>query len=258
MNAGVKVIDISVYDRRKATQTDEKWYNKQSGNMHWLNEAVYGLTEWLETDLQAARLIANPGCFPTAVLLGLAPLIKNNMIDEHSIIIDAKTGVSGAGRNASQTTHFSEMNDNLKIYKVNQHQHIPEIEQSLTEWNSNAGAVTFSTHLVPMTRGIMATMYADATDIENIDQLFNLYKDSYQDSYFVRIKEKGKFPSTKEVYGSNICDISLQYDERTNRIMLVSSIDNLRKSAAWQALQNMNTMFGMDEKTGLEFVPLYP
>jgi len=258
MNAGVKVIDLSGDYRLKDTQTYEKWYKKESGNKHWLNEAVYGLTEWLETDLQAARLIANPGCFPTAVLLGLAPLIKNNMIDEHSIIIDAKTGVSGAGRNASQTTHFSEMNDNLKIYKVNQHQHIPEIEQSLTEWNSNAGAVTFSTHLVPMTRGIMATMYADATDIENIDQLFNLYKDSYQDSYFVRIKEKGKFPSTKEVYGSNFCDISLAYDERTNRIMVVSVIDNLMKGAAGQAVQNMNKMFGMDEKTGLEFVPLYP
>src|SRR5699024_12563698 len=131
-----------------------------------------------------------PGCFPTAELLGLAPLIKNNMIDEKAIIIDAKTGVSGAGRNASPTTHFSEMNDNLKIYKVNEHQNIPEIEQTLNEWNHEAGAVTFSPHLVPMTRGIMPTKSADATDIENIDQLFNLYKDSYQDSYVMMIKEK--------------------------------------------------------------------
>lgn len=258
MQAGLKVIDLSGDYRLKNTDAYKKWYKKEAGDAHWLQESVYGLTEWLETDLTDAKLIANPGCFPTAALLGLAPLVKNKLVDEKSIIIDAKTGVSGAGRNASPMTHFAEMNDNLKIYKVNEHQHIPEIEQVLNSWNANVGAITFSTHLIPMTRGIMTTMYADATDIVNQDQLYDLYNESYRDSYFVRIKEKGVFPSTKEVSGSNFCDISLAYDERTNRIIVVSVIDNLMKGAAGQAVQNMNKMFGFDEKTGLAFVPVYP
>ncbi|WP_404452250.1 N-acetyl-gamma-glutamyl-phosphate reductase [Virgibacillus necropolis] len=258
LNKGLKVIDLSGDYRLKDTTVYKEWYKKDAGDEHWLSGAVYGLTEWLEEDISDTKLISNPGCFATATLLGLAPLVKNKVIDNHSIIIDAKTGVTGAGRNASAMTHFSETNDNLKIYKVNEHQHTPEIEQVLSNWNTEVSPVTFSTHLIPMTRGIMSTMYADVTKETNIDQLFELYQESYQDNYFVRIKEQGIFPSTKEVLGTNFCDISLAYDERTNRVTVVSVIDNLMKGAAGQAVQNMNKILGIDEKSGLEFVPVYP
>src|SRR5690625_1110911 len=258
LHAGLKVVDLSGDYRLKNSETYEEWYKLEAGNKDVLDQTVYGLTEWLETDLQQSQFVSNPGCFPTATLLGLAPLAKHDLIDEKSIIIDAKTGVSGAGRSATAATHFPETNDNINIYRVNEHQHIPEIEQMLSHWNPKIEAVTFSTHLVPMTRGIMATMYVNASKEVNIDELFNLYRQSYEDNYFVRIKEKGSFPSTKEVSGSNFCDISLAYDERTNRITIVSVIDNLMKGAAGQAVQNMNKMLGMDEKTGLNFIPVYP
>lgn len=255
---GLKVIDLSGDFRLKNSCEYETWYKKEAPDEHLLEKAVYGLTEWLEQDLSDAALISNPGCYPTAALLGLAPLVKQRLIHEKSIVIDAKTGVSGAGRNATLMTHFAEMNDNLKIYKVNEHQHIPEIEQVLSGWNPEVGTVTFNTHLIPMTRGIMTTMYADAKSDVRLDDLVTLYRDSYQDCYFVRVREKGIYPSTKEVSGSNYCDISLAFDERTNRIMVVSVIDNLMKGAAGQAVQNMNKMLGLDEKTGLDFVPVYP
>lgn len=164
--AGLRVIDLSGDYRLKDTASYEQWYKLPAVDEGVLKEAVYGLTEWVEEDLKDARFISNPGCFPTAVLLGLAPLMQTNMIDEKSIIIDAKTGVSGAGRGASAATHFSETNENLKIYKVNQHQHIPEIEQMLMYWNGRIKPITFSAHLVPMTRGIMTTMYVNATKEE--------------------------------------------------------------------------------------------
>lgn len=260
LQAGVKVIDLSGDYRLKDSKTYREWYQLASGDEGVLKEAVYGLTEWLENDLIDTRFVSNPGCFPTAVLLGLAPLVKEQLIEENSIIIDAKTGVSGAGRTPSKTTHFPETNDNFQIYRVNEHQHIPEIEQVLSSWNEAIGPVTFSSHLVPMTRGIMATMYVDVkegADI-NIQTLFDLYKESYEENHFVRIREQGVFPSTKEVYGSNFCDISLAYDERTNRITIIAVIDNLMKGAAGQAVQNMNKMLGIDEKTGLNFIPIYP
>src|SRR5690625_3172184 len=258
LQAGLRVIDLSGDYRLKNSKTYQKWYNLEPGDENTLEKAIYGLTEWVEEDMTQAQLVSNPGCFPTAILLGLAPLMKNKVIDEHSIIIDAKTGVSGAGRSATATTHFPETNDNIKIYRVNEHQHIPEIEQMLGIWNENSQPITFSTHLVPMTRGIMATMYANVATDTNIEELFHLYKESYKDHYFVRIKDQEIFPSTKEVYGSNFCDISLAYDKRTNRITVVSVIDNLMKGAAGQAVQNMNKMIGIDEKTGLEFLPIYP
>ncbi len=257
-NNNLKVIDLSGDYRLKDSKLYEQWYKKEPSDAYWLSKAVYGLTEWVDTDLTKANLISNPGCYSTAALLGLAPLVKQNLIDPNSIIIDGKSGVSGAGRSTSAVTHFPEMNENLKIYKVNEHQHIPEIEQALTGWNDAIGPVTFSTHLVPMTRGIMTTMYANATKETTLDQLHTLYKETYKDHYFVRVRDKGKFPSTKEVYGSNFCDISVSYDERTNRIMIVSIIDNVMKGAAGQAVQNMNKMLGLNEKTGLDFLPVYP
>ncbi|MGM8212398.1 N-acetyl-gamma-glutamyl-phosphate reductase [Virgibacillus sp. W0430] len=258
MEQNVKVIDLSGDFRLTNQTTYEKWYGMEAAEESLLNQAVYGLTEWLDADVANASLIANPGCYPTATLLGIAPLIKNKLIDESSIIIDAKTGVSGAGRGVSGATHYSETNENLKIYKVNAHQHTPEIEQMLYRWNEKSGAVTFSTHLVPMTRGIMATMYATAKEPTTTEQLFDLFNECYANDYFVRIRKKGTYPSTKEVYGSNFCDISLTYDERTNRIMVVSVIDNLIKGASGQAVQNMNKMLQLDERTGLDFMPVFP
>lgn len=255
---GLKVIDLSGDLRLKNGHDYEKWYRKPPALDTTVKQAVYGLSEWFGNDIQEASIIANPGCYPTAVLLGLAPLVQNGNLIEDSIIVDAKSAVSGAGRSPSPVTHFTEMNDNFKIYKVNQHQHIPEIEQMLSGWNAAIKPISFSTHLVPMSRGIMATMYVKPKTETSIDKLVDLYHDAYQDHAFVRIRPKGTFPSTKEVFGSNYCDIGLAYDERTNRIMIVSVIDNLVKGAAGQAIQNLNIMMGLDEKTGLNFVPVYP
>lgn len=184
--------------------------------------------------------------------------MKQNLIDESMIIIDAKTGVSGAGRSASLGTHFSELNDNFKIYKVNEHQHTPEIEQILREWNPHTANITFSTHLVPMTRGIMATMYTQLKSDITKEELMKHMKGFYEDSYFVRVRDHGVYPQTREVYGSNFCDIGFHLDERTGRLTIVSVIDNLMKGAAGQAVQNFNIIKGLDEEAGLTMTPLYP
>src|SRR5690625_5114429 len=167
-------LDLSGDFRIKDQAAYEKWYGMEAADEQLLKNAVYGLTEWIDVDVSEAQLIANPGCYPTGILLGLLPLVKANIIDENSIIIDAKTGVSGAGKGLSAATHFAETNDNFKIYKVNEHQHTPEVEQVLHGWNDNVGAITFSTHLAPMTRGIMATMYMAATEETTTEQLVNL------------------------------------------------------------------------------------
>src|SRR5699024_4466876 len=187
INEGVRVIDLSGDFRLRDTTAYETWYNKKAPDEAVLEDAVYGLTEWLDADVTEAQLISNPGCYPTAALIGLAPLVKHKMIDPGSIVIDAKTGVSGAGKKATSVTHFAEMNDNLKIYKVLEHQHTPEIEQVLADWDPNIGAVTFSTHLVPMTRGIMTTIYVNATESISPAKLYDLFNTSYKDCYFVRV-----------------------------------------------------------------------
>ena len=255
---GVKVIDLSGDFRITDQEIYEEWYGIEAADKELLKSAVYGLSEWIDEDVSEAKLISNPGCYPTTVLLGLAPLVKNKLIDEKTIIVDAKTGVSGAGKGLSAATHFAETNDNFKIYKVNEHQHTPEIEQTLSSWNDQVSAITFTTHLAPMTRGIMATMYATVKETTTTKKLINIFKESYEDKYFVRVREEGEFPSTKEVYGSNFCDIGVTYDERTNRVTVVSVIDNLVKGASGQAVQNMNKMLGIDEKTGIDFMPVFP
>ncbi|HZG61502.1 MAG TPA: N-acetyl-gamma-glutamyl-phosphate reductase [Anoxybacillus sp.] len=258
MDRGVKVIDLSGDFRIEDGRVYEAWYKKTAPPNIYLQKAVYGLAEWNKTEIEDAVVLANPGCYPTATLLGLAPLVQNNLIKEDSIVIDAKSGVSGAGRHVSLSTHFSETNENVKIYKVNEHQHIPEIEQMLLKWNEQIKPITFSTHLIPMTRGIMATIYAQAKKELSTEMLVDLYKTSYEASKFVRIREPGNYPSTKEVYGSNYCDIGIAYDERTGRITVVSVIDNLVKGAAGQAIQNFNIMMGIEEDIGLSFMPIYP
>lgn len=258
VDQGAKVIDLSGDFRFKDPTIYSTWYKKPPAEKEVLAKAVYGLTELNRENIKNASLIANPGCYPTATILGLVPLLKNWTIDESSIVIDAKSGVSGAGRKASLTTSYCEINENFKIYKVNEHQHIPEIEQALKEVNENVGPIKFNTHLVPMTRGIMATIYCKSLHPINEQQLREMYGQHYDKDPFVRVRKVGEFPATKEVYGSNFCDIGITYDERTGWITIVSVIDNLMKGAAGQAVQNLNIMLGIDEATGLWSPPIFP
>ncbi|SCC54158.1 N-acetyl-gamma-glutamyl-phosphate reductase [Bacillus mycoides] len=255
---GLKVIDLSGDYRMIDPSSYEMWYKRPAAEAEILRKAVYGLSEWKRPEIQNANLIANPGCFATAALLAIAPLVRSGMIEEDSIIIDAKSGVSGAGKTPTTMTHFPELYDNLHIYKVNQHQHVPEIEQMLVEWNDKAKPITFSTHLIPISRGIMVTLYAEVKQEIKMQQLQTLYEETYHNSAFVRIRSQGEFPSPKEVRGSNYCDIGMAYDERTERITVVSVIDNMMKGAAGQAVQNANLLAGLEETTGLQHMPLYP
>lgn len=255
---GTKVIDLSGDLRLEDPAIYESWYKRKAADQKTIDLAIYGLNEWAKEEVQSAAIIANPGCYPTAALLGLAPLVQKDLVVHNSIIIDAKTGTSGAGRSTSSATHFSEMSENFKIYQVNSHKHTPEIEQQLKRWNDGIGAITFQTHLVPMVRGIMTTMYVQLNESFSQEQLHQLYNDVYKDSPFVRIRKENHYPATREVYGSNYCDIGLSYDERTGRATIVSVIDNMVKGAAGQAIQNMNVMNGWDETTGLDVVPVYP
>lgn len=254
---GLKVIDLSGDFRMKDPFIYEQWYKRAAAKEGVLREAVYGLSEWKRSEIQKANLIANPGCFATAALLAILPLVRSGIIEEDSIIIDAKSGVSGAGKTPTTMTHFPELYDNLRIYKVNEHQHVPEIEQMLTEWNRETKPITFSTHLIPISRGIMVTLYAKVKREMEIEQLQKLYEETYEQSAFVRIRMQGEFPSPKEVRGSNYCDMGIAYDERTGSVTVVSVIDNMMKGAAGQAIQNANIIAGLEETTGLQYMPLY-
>ncbi|UFU01457.1 N-acetyl-gamma-glutamyl-phosphate reductase [Radiobacillus kanasensis] len=258
MDQGVVCIDLSGDFRLESPEVYEKWYEKPAAAPSYLRKATYGLSEIYKEEIQHATYIANPGCYPTATLLGILPLVQHEWIDPKSIIIDAKSGVSGAGRSTSMMTHFAEMNDNLKAYKLGKHKHIPEIEQVLQKESGQSFVTTFSTHLIPMTRGIMATIYSDLMVDKSTDEMIEMYKAFYEDAPFVRIRSKGEYPATKEVYGSNYCDIGILADERTGKVTVVSVIDNLVKGASGQAIQNMNLLNNWDERTGLEFLPVYP
>jgi N-acetyl-gamma-glutamyl-phosphate reductase len=258
LEAGLKVIDISGDFRLKSPETYEQWYKKAPAEQNYLDRAVYGLAEVYGDAVRGVDFISNPGCYPTATLLGLVPAVKEGFIDPSTIIIDAKSGVSGAGRGASLGTHYSELNENFKAYKINKHQHIPEIEMVLSDAAGKPVVTTFTTHLVPMTRGIMSTMYATITGGRTVNDFISLYRNYYEGRRFVRIRAEGNWPATKEVWGSNYCDIGFAVDERTGRVTIVSVIDNLVKGAAGQAIQNLNLMMGWDETLGLNFVPAYP
>ena len=258
LERGIKCIDISGDFRLKDPDLYETWYNFTHSNPNMLEEAAYGLADVYNENLAHSSLIANPGCYATAALLGLVPIIKHNVIDPGTIIIDGKSGVSGAGRKTSIATHYSEVNENVKAYKVGAHQHIPEIEQVLTEINGEKVNISFTTHLIPMTRGILTTIYASLKENLTSEQLHKLYEKFSSHSPFVRIRPIGNIPATKEVYGSNYCDIGFVIEERTERVMIFSVIDNVVKGAAGQAIQNMNIVNGWDMETGLRFTPTYP
>ena len=258
MCKGIKVIDLSGDFRLRSQSEYETWYKHTAPDEKYLSQATYGLSEFYAEETKSAKLIPNPGCFPTATTLGLLPILKAKLGDATSIIIDAKSGVSGAGRGLSLTSHYAEINENLKAYKLGAHQHIPEIEQVLKDESGRLVTITFTTHLVPMTRGIMITAYVNLLGKISTSEVNALYKEFYENHPFVRIRPEGIYPSTKEVSGSNYCDIGLHVDQRTNRLTVISVIDNLVKGAAGQAIQNANLMNGWAVSTGLEDISLYP
>lgn len=258
LEAGLKVIDLSGDFRLKSGEVYEQWYKHKPASDTLLAKAVYGLAEVFGENVRDEELISNPGCYPTAVLLGLIPALAAGWIDPKTIISDAKTGVSGAGRGLGLAYHYAEINENFYAYKVNKHQHLPEIEQVLSQIAGHEVVTTFTAHLVPMTRGILCTSYASMTEAHTNAEFIELYRNYYKGRPFVRIRPDGKFPATKEVWGSNYCDIGFSTDPRTGRVTIISAIDNLVKGAAGQAIQNLNLMMGWDETTGLDMAPVYP
>jgi N-acetyl-gamma-glutamyl-phosphate reductase len=257
LGIGPKLIDLSGDFRLKDLSSYEQWYKKTPAPAHAVEQSVYGLTEWNREAIQQAALIANPGCYPTAVLVALLPLVKENLIDASQLIIDAKSGVSGAGNGLNRMTHYSETNENTAIYKINEHQHIPEIEQALSMFAQDTPPITFNTHLVPMTRGIIATCYAPVKEGVTEAQLVQCLEEKYAEEPFVRVLHEASKFGTNQVYGSNYCDLHVKVDPRTNRATIVSVIDNLVKGAAGQAIQNMNVQFSFEETFGLTHVPAF-
>ncbi|MCA1319502.1 N-acetyl-gamma-glutamyl-phosphate reductase [Bacillus tianshenii] len=258
LEKGITCIDLSGDFRLKDGSIYEKWYKYAKASDEYLQNATYGLPEIFREEIIGSALIANPGCYPTATLLGLAPALTNGWISGKNIVIDGKSGVSGAGRKASLGTHYGEINENTKAYKLGSHQHIPEIEQIISHLSGTDHPITFSTHLVPMTRGILCTIYADLKIETTTEELLTQYEEYYQNNFFVRIRPLDIWPATKEVLGSNYCDIGIKVEERTNKLIIVSVIDNVVKGAAGQAVQNMNLLNGWAEETGLTFSPVYP
>lgn len=257
IQAGFPVIDLSGDFRLHAAAAYEKWYHKPAADHDYLAKASYGL---VETHQHPAHYIANPGCYATAVLLGLIPLVKEHLIDLSSIIVDAKSGVSGAGKTPSASNHFVSVNDNLSLYKVNQHQHIPEIMQELQLFDPHLKAIQMTTTLLPITRGIMASIYVKIPDgvgddkAQITEKISQAFENSYQNNPFIKLCGPA-FPSIKDVVGSNLTAIGWQYNPVTRTLFVVSVIDNLLKGAAGQAVQNLNQLFGFDPLAGLPLMP---
>jgi N-acetyl-gamma-glutamyl-phosphate reductase len=254
---GKKVVDLSADFRLRTADLYKKWYQKHTAP-ELLNEAVYGLSEIYREKIRHARLVANPGCYPTAVLLSLIPAVQNKLIDPMSIIIDAKSGVSGAGRTLALNSLFSEVNEGVKPYKVGTHQHTPEIEQELGLIAQQQVSLLFTPHLIPMNRGILVTIYAALKVALTKEDIYNLYNTFYKNDIFIRISPLDSLPSTQQVKGSNFCDIGTIVDSKTNRLILIAAIDNLVKGASGQAIQNMNIMAGLEEDSGITQLPLFP
>jgi N-acetyl-gamma-glutamyl-phosphate reductase len=254
----VKIIDLSADYRIKDVSIYEKWYQIPHKSPQFIKEAVYGLCEINREQISQARLVANPGCYTTCSILTAYPLVKEGLIDADSLIIDAKSGASGAGRGAKVSNLFCEVNENIKAYGVAAHRHTPEIEEQLGYAAGKEIKVNFTPHLVPMNRGILVTEYAHLTKKVSYEEVKAVYDSYYAAEKFIRVLEKDVFPETKWVEGSNFVDINFKIDERTGRIILVGALDNLVKGAAGQAAQNMNLMFGEPEAEGLLFAPAFP
>lgn len=256
--ADTKIVDLSADFRIKDVDTYEKWYGIQHKSPQFIEDAVYGLCEINREDVKGARLVANPGCYTTCSILTAYPLAKEGLIDMNTLIIDAKSGTSGAGRGAKVGNLYCEVNENIKAYGVGSHRHTPEIEEQLGYAAKEDVRISFTPHLVPMNRGILATEYATLTKQTTYEEVKAVYDKYYKEEKFIRVLDEGICPETKWVEGSNYVDINFKIDPRTNRIIMMGAIDNLVKGAAGQAVQNMNLMFGMDEAEGLNLVPMFP
>ena len=252
-----KIIDLGADFRLQDLDVYEKWYTTHYAK-DILPEAVYGLCEINREKIKNRRIVANPGCYTTCSILSLYPLVKEKMIDLSSIIIDAKSGATGAGRGLSLGNHYCELNESVKAYKIANHRHTPEIEEQLSYAAGEDVVLNFTPHLIPMDRGILATCYAKLLNNYTYADILAAYEKYYKDEYFVRITKEGTFPETKWVKGSNFVDIGFTVDERTNRVIVIGALDNLFKGAAGQAVQNMNILFGLDEKTGIDYIPVFP
>ncbi|MBR6400451.1 MAG: N-acetyl-gamma-glutamyl-phosphate reductase [Firmicutes bacterium] len=252
-----KIIDLGADFRLQDIETYEKWYTTHYAK-DILPEAVYGLCEINRDKIKGRRIVANPGCYTTCSILSLYPLVKEKMIDLSTIVIDAKSGATGAGRGLSLGNHYCELNESVKAYKIANHRHTPEIEEQLSYAAGEDVVLSFTPHLIPMDRGILATCYAKLANKYTYEDILAAYEKYYKDEYFVRLTKKDAFPETKWVKGSNFVDIGFTIDERTNRVIVIGALDNLFKGAAGQAVQNMNILFGLDEKTGLDYIPVFP
>ena len=253
-----KIIDLSADFRIKDVDIYEKWYGIKHQSPQFIGEAVYGLCEINREEIRQARLVANPGCYTTCSILTAYPLAKEGVIDMNTLILDAKSGTSGAGRGAKVANLFCEVNENIKAYGVTTHRHTPEIEEQLSYAAGEPVLLNFTPHLVPMKRGILATEYASLKKPVTMEEVGRIYQEYYGGERFIRLLEPGTCPETRWVEGSNYVDIGFQIDARTGRIVMMGAIDNLVKGAAGQAVQNMNLMFGLPENEGLDLVPLFP
>jgi N-acetyl-gamma-glutamyl-phosphate reductase len=257
LGLGLKVVDLSADFRFRDASLYEKWYQPHTAP-DLLQEAVYGLPELHREEVRGSRLVGNPGCYPTCVILGLAPLARAGLLAPGSVIADCKSGVSGAGRQAMLATQFCEVNEGCRAYKVLEHRHTPEMEQELS-WLAGAPVrVTFTPHLVPMSRGILGTLYAGLSRPQAEAELREAYRSFYRGHPFVRVHPPGSLPEAREVRGSNFCDLALRLDPDQQRVIVISVIDNLTKGAAGQAVHNFNLMVGFPEETGLEAAPFIP
>ena len=258
LQSDCKIIDLSADYRLKDPKAYTDWYSVTHTNPELLEKAVYGLPELHRQAIQSAQLVANPGCYPTSVVLALAPLLKTDWVDLGSIISDSKSGVSGAGRKPSLTSHFAEVNEGISPYGLADHRHTPEMEQELSALAGKSVRLTFSPHLVPMTRGMLSTVYINLNQAITDEKLGEHYRSFYKGENFIRVLNPGKFASSHHVLSSNFCDIGLKVDSRNQRLIITSALDNLIKGASGQAVQNMNIMLGLDEKTGLMAPAIFP
>lgn len=258
----VKIVDLSADFRIKEVSVYEKWYKIEHKAPQFIKEAVYGLCEVNREKIKTARLVANPGCYPTCSFFAIYPLAKAGLIDLSTLIIDAKSGTSGAGRGAKVNNLYCEVNENIKAYGVASHRHTPEIEEQLSYAAGEPVTLNFTPHLVPMNRGILITAYASLKGQEGrvpvTEEVRAVYEECYKQEKFIRLLPAGTCPETKWVEGSNFVDVNIQVDERTGRVIMMGAMDNLVKGAAGQAVQNMNLLFGLPEDTGLKLVPLFP
>ena len=254
---GLKVVDLSADFRLSDPKVYEEWYEAHTAP-GLLKDAVYGIPELHREEIKKASLVANPGCYPTSVILALAPALRHNVIDHHTIIADSKSGVTGAGRSAVLSSLFAEVAENFKAYKVAEHRHTPEMEQELSRVAGEKVVITFTPHLVPMKRGILSTIYASLKKPLSEAEILDLYRSFYAGEGFIRLRPSDLLPATGDVLGSNYCDIGLRVDKRNNRLILISAIDNLVKGASGQAVQCMNLMLGLEESLGVDIVPIYP